>query len=298
MPTYTDDPHVFWRDRPWPKDDIFGGNIFLARAMLELGSVMFPGTWTGLEPLMSLLPRTPRLPSPPLVFPKIPQPLQISAEKAKAVTQDEARPTDEPWWGPTILGSSDVPPPKPLVIEHDPAVSIAIEEAKARWVEVMQATTYFLHGGWLGAAWRDLFGGELTELAKTDWFTEDEINQRRFLLCRIDPRPQFKFIGPPAGPAFIYVSGKSLEALLAVLRLNHPDAPMLDEGTSTEAETGKAARSRAMVADAVAALYGDGEMPIAKTRDFEIATWVEKNRKQAMAVRSVKRHLKDLNLIG
>lgn len=297
MQTYTDDPHVFWGDQDWPKDDVFGGNVFLARAMMAVGSALFREAWNGNEARLSLTPRAlPSLPPMPrpLVLPPIPRPLvTVQRSQPEPEPQTDEPASDNPWWGGVLIGRASAPPPRPLVIEHDPAVSLAIEAAKTRWTEVMRATEYFLNGGWLPSSWRPLYGGKLEEIVRTDWFTEEEINWRRFLLCRIDHRPEFRFTGPAAGPAFIYVSSKALNNLLDSLHAHHPDAAE----QPTEAN-GKAALSKAMVADAVAALYGKKAMPIAKTRDHEIAAWLEKNRDQNMAGRTIKRHLKALHLIG
>lgn len=228
---YTNDLHEFWQDRAWPDDDRYRGFTFLARAMLDIGHALFRDYWTGGEPYLSLNPRPLPLPLPsPMSLPTIPGPLRLSPNsvRPRALAADaKAEPDDGPWWNNGSLA--------PKIIERNPEADRILLEARGRWGDVMEATTFFLNRGRLESAWRGLYGGAFTALADTDWNSEIEIIRRRFQLCRITPSREQAFTGPPDGPAFIYIKTDSLQSLLAALNTAHP-SQRADDATAIDAE--------------------------------------------------------------
>ena len=128
-----------------------------------------------------------------------------------------------PWWRASSLGGLGSPA-SPAVIDHDEEALATLVAAQSRWGQVMDATSLYLNAGLLAGNWRGLYGGAYLEIPPTHWNTEEEINRRRFLLCRMDPRPEFAFTGRLDGPGFIYVTTQSLRAVIDLLNRNHPEA--------------------------------------------------------------------------
>ena len=274
MNIYTNDPHEFWSERPWPKDDNRRGFIFLARAMVDIGQAMFPEDWLGHEPYLSLtprplpaLPQIPKIPLPLVVAPRIDQPTEAKAEDA------EAEPAG-PWWaGGTLLA----PPPEAVrTIERDEKAERILKGARDRWDKVMDSTLDALDSGELVSSWRSIYGGPYFDLPDTHWNMEDrQISWRRFVLCRMDPRLEFAFTGPLDGPGFIFLKAATLAKLMG--RLNGDTATAASAevlsgiGGPSDAESPDHAQTRIALA-ALATCYpegipkGRGEIKLATNR--------------------------------
>lgn len=232
---YTNDPHEFWGDGAWPSDDPMRGYTFLARAMLDIGRVLFRDEWIGTEPYLSLTPRA--LPRP---FPSIPQPLRLPI-LLEAKAEDAKAAPDEPWWKGEF--GTSLAAPEPRVIERDEEGDRMLAEARARWDRVMDETARSLNASGLKSAWRPLLGGAYYDIPDTDWNSENPFVSwaPRFLLCRIDPRRTFT--NQPAGPAFIYVRTASLQEFLAqhgqphAAALPAPPAPVVKSPSGQSDQT-------------------------------------------------------------
>ena len=208
----TDSP---WRNPSrWISDPF--GYVFLPRAMLEIGKVLYQDDWTGEEPA------TP-------VFLKLPLSPTTARESLKREVHGVLS-TKRPDIGLRPLVHQSGRPPAPITFTPDQWTAareiyqrrydIALP-AWQRYAKVRETVASACRSGELVSAWRPRDGGAVADLPRTVWETEGARLHYRFEYFRIDHQRPFS-LGITEQAGWICISRDSLDKLLRRLKLHQP----------------------------------------------------------------------------